>query len=189
MVTSYNTPTLFVDDDIELQVLQPRHASALLGLIQANRRHLKRFLEPVDDICSISDVLEYIQDGLESYEEDRAMAQFGIFYCGELVGCIGYSRLKSDLTADCPEIVFWLGEKYQGHGIIMRSAARVLDYVLLDHGLPRLEVHCAEDNVRSRRIAEKLGFLQDYSRSLFGVLVYTLEAEDWERRRRKRWEE
>src|SRR5690606_22870081 len=82
MVTSYNKPTLFVDDDIELQVLQPRHASALLGLIQANRRHLKRFLEPVDDICSISDVLEYIQDGLESYEEDRAMAQFGIFYCG-----------------------------------------------------------------------------------------------------------
>lgn len=185
MKTHKTIVTLWVDEAIQLHLLQPHHTKPLFRLLEANRDHLAPFIGAAEDIGSLLEAQEFIDEGLEDFDRNPAYASFGIFCHDELVGCIGYSRIKSDYAEDrgssMPEMSFWVARTHEGMGIIRRSAVRVVDYVLIEQQQPLIEVHCAVDNQRSQRVAERLGFIAVPS-PFQDVVVYQMSAGAWRER-------
>ena len=81
---------------------------------------------------------------------------------GELVGIIGTHQIH--WINRTVSIGYWLGEGYQGKGIMTKACKAVIQYLFEECGLHRIEIRAAVDNQKSRRIAERLSF------SLEGIL-------------------
>ena len=56
------------------------------------------------------------------------------------------------------EIGYWLGAEHQGRGLVTRACAALVSYAFDTMALHRVEIYCAPDNTRSRRVPERLGF-------------------------------
>jgi len=59
------------------------------------------------------------------------------------------------------ELGYWLDPEHRGRGIVTRSTARLTDYAFTDQDCNRVVLHCAVGNVKSRAVAERLGFVQE----------------------------
>lgn len=147
-----------VDDALELRLLERHHAQLLFDITVANREHLKTFLPWVPKMQVLSQTESFI---------DRALAQFarhdgfqaGIFLNGSLVGMVGLHYIRWD--TERTEIGYWLSEDAQGRGVATRVVRALCAYCFGELGLGRVEIRCAEENTRSRRVPERLGFTQE----------------------------
>src|SRR5213079_3389094 len=59
------------------------------------------------------------------------------------------------------ELGYWLDGPHQGRGIATRAAARLTDYAFQEQDCHRIMLHCALGNLKSRAVAERLGFVQE----------------------------
>lgn len=176
-----------IDDTLELRLLVGQHAEALYRLTDENRTGLRRWLPWVDETRSVEDTKRFIRSGLEQLARDDGF-QAGIWLEEELVGVIGfhYWRWHSRRT----EIGYWLGERAQGRGVMTRACRRLCDYAFRDLGLSRVEIHCDAENVRSRRVPERLGFTQEGVLRGVGYnaagpaneVIYGMLADEWRAR-------
>ena len=55
-----------VTDEIELQLLEPRHAEALFALTEANRQYLRQRLPWLDSTRSVADTAKFIASAVVS---------------------------------------------------------------------------------------------------------------------------
>ena len=67
-------------------------------------------------------------------------------------------RLKGSGVA---EMSCWTGHEDRGRGVASRAARLVCDYAFHELGVARVEVLVEPDNLASRRVAEKAGFVQE----------------------------
>jgi len=74
---------------------------------------------------------------------------------GTVVGTCGLQRL--DAANGCVELGYWIGQDHTGHGYATRSARLAIGHAFGDLGMHRVEVCVAVSNVRSQRVAERLG--------------------------------
>jgi len=58
-------------------------------------------------------------------------------------------------------IGYWLGERFQGSGVMTKSCKALIEYAFRELKLNRVEIRCAEKNLRSRAIPERLGFVNE----------------------------
>lgn len=71
---------------------------------------------------------------------------------GALVGGVG-------LTAKAPVTLgYWIGRAHWGHGYVCEAARAAIVHGFRAMGLTEIASGCFEDNVRSARVLEKLGF-------------------------------
>lgn len=149
---------LKIDEGLELRLLEHRHAQLLFDLTVQNRDHLRRFLPWVPNIKAVSQTESFIKLGLEQFARNDGF-QAGIFSNGELVGIVGlhYIRWNSERT----EIGYWLSESVQGQGLATKTVRALCDYCFDELGLGRVEIRCAPQNTRSRRVPERLGFTEE----------------------------
>lgn len=80
--------------------------------------------------------------------------------CGhDLVGSVG---VRFDDSRHSAEIGYWIGRDHEGHGVVTRCVGALVDWLLTSHETERVELRCARTNLRSRAVAERLGFaMQD----------------------------
>ena len=72
---------------------------------------------------------------------------------GTLVGGCGIAA-----NGGAPEIGYWFGLPYWGHGYATEAARAVIDYAFTALGVSRLEAGARISNPASRRVLEKCGF-------------------------------
>ena len=85
---------------------------------------------------------------------------------------------------------YWLAAPAQGHGIMTRAVAALVQHALETWHLQRVEIRAATDNKRSRAIPGRLGFTEEgvvYSAERVGhrlldQVVYGMPADEWLRR-------
>lgn len=149
---------LRIDDDLELRLLERRHAPELFELTVANREHLRPYLPWVPKMTLLEQTEGFIDNALQQFARHDGF-QAGIFVHGELVGMVGlhYIRWHTERT----EVGYWLAERAQGQGVMTRAIGGLVAYCFRDLHLGRVEIRCAEENTRSRRIPERLGFTQE----------------------------
>lgn len=58
------------------------------------------------------------------------------------------------------ELGFWIGRKHWGRGYATEAAARMIDFALGPLRVERITATAAEDNAASRRVLDKLGFVE-----------------------------
>jgi len=116
--------------------------------------------------------------------EPERLEGCGIFVDDELAGGVG---LTWDGYGIAGEIGYWNRAPFEGRGLITR-AAREFTRLAFEHvGLNRVVIRAGVDNVRSRAVAERLGYVEESverggGRGLDGyydIVVYSMLAEEW----------
>lgn len=147
-----------IDDDLELRLLEEPHAEELFALTDQNRAYLRKWLPWLDDNRSLSDTKEFIKNAIKQFANNNGF-QAGIWFQGKLVGVIGYHEI--DWANRRTSIGYWLGEFFQGGGLVTKACRALVDYAFNELKLNRVEILCAVDNKRSRAIPERLGFKEE----------------------------
>lgn len=173
-----------IDADTKLRLLQEPHAEELFALVDANRRRLRKWLPWLDFNTTPADSLAFIRSVLNQLASNQGFS-LGIFHKGRLAGMVGMHTLS--WANRSVRLGYWLGEEFQGHGLITKSCQVLIDYAFDEMGLNKVEIDPAPGNARSRAIPERLGFQQEgtvrqvewlYDHFVDHV-IYGMLAEEW----------
>src|SRR4029078_249775 len=107
---------------------------------------------------SVEDAREFIRRQIRQYAEDQGFATL-IFVGGRVAGNIGYNII--DWSNRKTDIGYWLGAEFLGRGIMTKSCHALIEHAFREVRLKRVEIYCAFENRRSRRIPERLGFTEE----------------------------
>jgi ribosomal-protein-serine acetyltransferase len=173
-------------DGAELRLLQPQHAPELFALIEHNRSYLRRWLPEWDVQKSLGDCRMTLKSSLERFAANGS-STLGIWWQGHLAGVIGAGNI--DWENRSTMIGYWLGESFQGKGLMTGACRALLDYLFFDLKLHRVEIRCAIGNARSCAVPKRLGFTKEgvlrqaqaFDDAFLDLEVYGLLAEDWNR--------
>ena len=173
-----------VDNDLEIILPEPHMAESLTELVRANLPRLRPWMPWAVDDYSIDHCKVWIQKSLSDFAAD---GRFGalILFEGKPAGSIGFHNL--DTVNRSAEIGYWVGEEFEGRGIITRCCRALIDHLFDTVGLNRVQINCNVDNVKSRAVPERLGFkLEGVHRQVeflhdkFGDwAVYAMLREEW----------
>jgi ribosomal-protein-serine acetyltransferase len=141
-----------------LQLLEERHAAEVFALVDQERAYLREWLPWVDATVSLDDTLSFIRSSLEQFASNKGFT-CGIWREQNLCGVIGTARL--DMLNRKGEIGYWLGQSYQGQGIMTAACRAVVTHMLGEMGLNRVTIQCAKGNDKSCAVAERLGFTEE----------------------------
>lgn len=152
--------SLPVDDELKLAVLEREDVARLSELARRNASRLQQWMPWAADLSP---------EALLGFITGRALPaiaagdgfEVGMLERGELVGMVGVHHVAKDLRRG--EIGYWLDAGRYGNGIVTRCVAAVLARCFESPacgGQPfeRIEIRADVDNLRSRAVAERLGF-------------------------------
>ncbi|HYE10260.1 MAG TPA: GNAT family protein [Patescibacteria group bacterium] len=77
-------------------------------------------------------------------------------YEGNFAGLIGFNNV--DWERKCTSFGYWLGESFQGKGIMTKALETFINYAFSTMHLNKIEIPIAEENNRSRALLESFGF-------------------------------
>lgn len=147
-----------IDNDIQLELLEARHAKELFQLTDQNREYLAQWLPWVDSVQQPRDTAQFIKEAQQQWVKNQSF-QAAIIVRGTIAGTIGHHKI--DWQNQKTSLGYWLGESYQGRGIMTKCCAAVVRHAFDDLDLHRVEIHCAIDNKKSRAIPKRLGFTKE----------------------------
>jgi ribosomal-protein-serine acetyltransferase len=173
-----------IEDGLQLKSLELRESEEMLLLVNANRAYLRKWLPWLDMTTNIDEMIAFVESAMRQHTSGLGF-QAGIWQGNEIVGIIGYHHLEWANRSTC--MGYWIGERYQGRGIMTKACRSLVEYAFEEWHLNRIEIRCAEGNVKSRAIPERLGFKAEgtfreaewlYDHFVDHV-VYGMLAKDW----------
>ena len=174
-----------IDEDIYLRLIDLNDAERVFELTDTSRSYLKEWLPWLDFTKSAADTKEFIRGCLKGYADSKSLTTV-ILFKGEIVGIAGFNSINSsNKTASSG---YWLGEGYQGNGIMTKVAKALTDYAFDHLNLNKVEIRAAVENKKSRSIPERLGFVHEgtirQAEWLYDhyvdLAVYGILASEWE---------
>lgn len=173
-----------IDDDLSLKIIEECDANTVFELTKNSRRYLRKWLPWLDATTKLEDTKAFIKQSLKNFAENKGLITV-ILFEGKIVGVAGYNRINwANKTA---YIGYWLGEEYQGHGIMTRVVTSLTDYAFRKLTLNKVEIRAAAENTKSRSIPERLNFVNEgkirqaewlYDHYVDHI-VYGMLAEEW----------
>ena len=139
--------------------------------------------------ASVAESLETIR-GVLSEPETYAIC---LKDTGRAIGCVGLKlRGHTDMTDrdDECELGYWIGKPYWGRGLMPEAVRAILRHAFEDLGMSKVWCAHFEDNAKSQRTQEKMGFKpycvrKDVDIPLLGRKtndhVNLMTREDWEK--------
>uniref|UniRef100_UPI0030DD7950 GNAT family N-acetyltransferase n=1 Tax=Coleofasciculus sp. FACHB-125 TaxID=2692784 RepID=UPI0030DD7950 len=175
-----------IDEEIELKLLEVRHAQEVYALVDSCRTSLREWLPWVDGSKSPEDTKFFIEAALKQFAANNGF-HAGIWYQGKMAGAIGCHEIDWENRAT--SIGYWLGENFPGCGIMIKSCRTLVNHTLVELKLNRVEIRAAVENSKSRAIPEKLGFTNEGTLRqacwlydhFVDLVVYGMLARDWQR--------
>jgi ribosomal-protein-serine acetyltransferase len=141
-----------IDERTTVRTLMPDDAEVVYRAIDLNRDRLHPYMPWEQTTRSPDDVRAFIERSLASPTDEDAN---GIWVGDEFAGSVG---LRVDALMNCGEIGYWNVRVFEGHGLVTKACRLFIDHGFGERKLHRIEIHAAADNLRSRAIAERLGF-------------------------------
>jgi RimJ/RimL family protein N-acetyltransferase len=141
-----------------LRPYRPEDAAALAAAVEESRARLREWLDWVDRFDGPDDALYYVTGAAHDWARRHDLF-FGIFtvMSGRYLGNVGLHNI--DWTIRSFEIGYWLRDSAEGHGFMQEAVRRLTDFAFEELAANRVEIRCDPRNVRSRRVAERLGFV------------------------------
>ncbi|PQD95643.1 GNAT family N-acetyltransferase [Pradoshia eiseniae] len=175
-----------IDQEVSLRLFTEDDEEEFHQLIMNSKEHLKTWITWIDTVHSQEDTNESLTLRIALLAENGGYPMwFAILYNGRMAGTIGFNEV--DKTNRAGEIGYWLGNEFQGKGIMSKSFKAVIDYGFQQLKLNRIEAFIAAGNERSRALPEKFGFKEEgrirQAEWLYDhyedQIIYGLLAEDW----------
>jgi ribosomal-protein-serine acetyltransferase len=172
-----------LDERRELRIVEHSDAEELYEIVADNREHLAIWM-PWAAGQTLESTVAFIDASRKQLAANQGF-QAAIVQDGEIVGVIGYHRI--DWQHRSTSLGYWLAESAQGRGTITTATRALVDHAFDRWQLNRLDIRAGVENIRSRAVAERLGFTFE------GVLrqaervgdryvdhaVYGMLARDW----------
>ena len=141
--------------NISIEQLAIHHSQELYDLTEANRDYLREWLPWLDHIKSSSDTKSFIESTIKESSAGGA-TNFAVMFEGEICGVAGFHEINKQHKVG--SIGYWLAQSHSGNGIITEVVKQLLKIGFGDFNLNKIEIRCAEGNIKSRAIPERLGF-------------------------------
>ena len=150
--------TISVSEEFSLAPLELGDADELFALTDGNRAYLRQWLPWLDSIRRVEDTRAFIRATQAQVSQNNG-AQLAIKVQGSIVGVVGHHQIdwRNRLTS----LGYWVGEAYQGRGLVSAACRALIAHAFDDARLNRVEIRCAVGNVKSRAIPQRLGFRQE----------------------------
>src|SRR5580698_10385611 len=145
-------------ENVYLQVLEERYAPEVFSRVDQDRAYLREWLPWVDSTETIDDSRSFIRSTLEQFGSNKGFVA-GIWSGQNFCGVIGIHKLDL-LNRNC-EIGYWLGQSFQGQGIITAACRAVVTHLLTERDLNRVVIQCARENEKSCAVPRRLGFTEE----------------------------
>jgi RimJ/RimL family protein N-acetyltransferase len=133
-------------------------ADALFSAIDTAREHLRPWMDWVDRHQEPADTRDYITRSLLEFTRRESLT-LGIFSGADnatVLGSTGYHDI--DWTVPALEIGYWIVPEAEGKGYVSEAVGMLTDFALDEFNANRISIHCDPMNVRSRSVAERLGY-------------------------------
>lgn len=107
---------------------------------------------------------------------------------GKAVGTISFSEDKRRPDINCKELGYSINEDYWGMGLMSEAVDAVIEYGFDVMKLEMMSITTGPDNMGSRRIIEKMGFVYEgtlrhsykiYDNSIRDLRCYSLFKSEW----------
>ena len=140
---------------MQFRQIQLQEAPTLFALIETNRDYLRQWLPWLDEHRSVEDTGRFIRNITQHFERQHAF-HVGLYSDDQILGMMSIHHL--DWRNRKAALGYWIGEAFQGKGRVTEACKTLMNFCFDDLNLNRLEMHCAEHNIASRKIPERLGF-------------------------------
>jgi ribosomal-protein-serine acetyltransferase len=167
----------------ELRPLEESDAEELYLLIDANRERLVRWMVWAEGQTP-ERTLEFIRAARRQLACDDG---FQAAIVGErgIVGVAGFHGV--DWPNRATSLGYWLAQGEEGRGMMTHAVRALVEHAFGQWRLNRVEIRADVENLRSRALAERLGFTHEgtlrqalrLSDGFHDDAVYAVLAEDW----------
>jgi ribosomal-protein-alanine N-acetyltransferase len=105
----------------------------------------------------------HAKEWIARLEEERTASQythridFAITVSDEVVGSIAFINIDGHKA----QMSYWLGEEFQGKGIMPEALALVVEFGFVTCGFTRIWGYTWENNLASQHVLEKVGFMRE----------------------------
>jgi len=145
-------------DRLRISLSLPQYTEELFALTDRNRMFLRQWLPWLDQTTTTDHTRSFLTQQLHRFANGECL-HVTIFHDNMIVGVAGFNEI--DHTHGIAYIGYWLGEEFNGKGI-MTSVVRELIVIGREfYPLQKVEIRCASGNLRSRAIPERLGFTHE----------------------------
>jgi ribosomal-protein-serine acetyltransferase len=152
MSSNFTRQTL-TEQGVYIELIQPEHLDQLYELFELNRNYLRLYINGIDLLQTREQVLKRW-----GALRDNSLP-LGVWL--NETQMIGRCRLTRNYESNCADIGYWLSESYQGQGLMTAAVAACVRFAFQEWNVERIEIQCGEDNLKSRAIPERLGFLNE----------------------------
>ena len=145
---------MVIDDGIVLEPIAPHHAPELFAVTDANRDILENEIPQAHLVATLQDTKQFINKSIDDAEK-RLSYLYAIMVGGQIAGTINmrWANLDNNYGA----MGYWLGQSYQGCGIVTKCVKTVTQYAF-DCGIKTMEIGCSAKNIPSQNVAIGAGY-------------------------------
>jgi ribosomal-protein-serine acetyltransferase len=133
----------------------PSHAEGLLAATLASREELLPWM-PWARSPSMEGTIVMTQRAPRDWLEHRAYHFAMVERAGGMV--LGVAGLNPE-TSSAAELHYWIRTDHAGRGLVTEACRALIGWAADECHLSKLTLWAGRDNVASRRVAEKLGFV------------------------------
>lgn len=130
----------------------------LQDAIEESIEDLKPWLKWAQKTLSLAECADNISKAIEAFQDQKDL-QFYVFTkeSNSLIGCAGLHRI--DWSVPKVEIGYWIRTAYQGQGYATEVSQLLTQFAFKKLEVNRVEIRCDDNNIRSKSVAKKLGFI------------------------------
>jgi ribosomal-protein-alanine N-acetyltransferase len=145
---------------VEVRLLEPADAAALLELRVRNRRFLEPW-EPVRDegFFTPAGQRATVRAALRERDEGRVLP-FVVVHDGAVIGAVNLSGIVRGIFENA-YLGYWIDEAHGGRGLMTEAVRLVATHAFGAAGLHRIQAAVIPRNTGSLRVLEKLGFREE----------------------------
>ncbi|MDQ6670114.1 MAG: GNAT family N-acetyltransferase [Chloroflexota bacterium] len=181
---------LRVDDQIALVLAEERHAEAMTDLIKRNQARLARWEPWAEQPASVDSTRAYIRAALDDFLRGCQISTIIALDGGRLF--IGRCGMRINPHARSGDIGYWIDAEFEGRGMTRRAAQVLVTTTFRELGLMRVDLRTSFENMRSRGLAERLGFSFEgihtrglrFANRTDDLALYSVTAAQWTAARR-----
>jgi ribosomal-protein-serine acetyltransferase len=179
-----------IDNESELRPIEVHDAEELNTLVVDNFEHIREWSAWLKEReRPVEQTREWIKHNMRRYGAGDGY-EMAVWHRGKMAGQIGYNYFDRENRKT--EIGYWLGESFQGKGLITKACSALIENAFTKLNMNRLEIRCGTENHKSRKVPQRLGFTEEgiarqaewLHDRFIDLVVYSMLASEWKPERR-----
>ncbi len=155
----------FDHGDVAVRALSRFDFPVLDYLLHKDRDWLEPWEATTPGMRTLLDVRWLVGALVKQHRRGESLA-FVILFRDQVVGQLNVSNILHG-SVSSGTIGYWIARDYAGLGITPKAVGLVIDYLLGDYGLHRVEIDIKPENKASLRVVEKLGLRHEGTKLRF----------------------